>query len=91
MIALGDGGLAGEDLAGEDLGGEDLASEELAGAESASGGPAEGEAAGTGGIPLLAGRGLVKGSPAAYVCRDFTCLVPVTEPAALREALGYPV
>jgi uncharacterized protein YyaL (SSP411 family) len=42
-------------------------------------------------IPLLAGRGLVNGSPAAYVCRDFTCLVPVTEPAALREALGYPV
>jgi uncharacterized protein YyaL (SSP411 family) len=44
-----------------------------------------------GGIPLLAGRGLMNGSPAAYVCRDFTCLVPVTEPAALREALGYPV
>jgi uncharacterized protein len=49
------------------------------------------EAARAGRIPLLAGRSLVKGSPAAYVCRDFTCLVPVTEPAALRGALGYPV
>jgi uncharacterized protein len=47
--------------------------------------------AGVASIPLLAGRGLVNGSPAAYVCRDFTCLVPVTEPAALREALDYPV
>jgi uncharacterized protein YyaL (SSP411 family) len=55
------------------------------------GGPAGGDSAGGGGVPLLAGRGLVKGSPAAYVCRGFTCLVPVTEPGALREALEYPV
>ena len=39
-------------------------------------------------VPLLAGRGLVKGGPAAYVCREFTCQAPVTTPAALREALG---
>ena len=38
-------------------------------------------------IPLLEARGLVGGAPAAYVCRGFTCLAPVTEPEALRAAL----
>ncbi len=38
-------------------------------------------------IPLLAGRGLVDGAPAAYVCRDFTCLAPVTTPDELGAAL----
>jgi len=42
------------------------------------------------GIPLLAGRGLVDGSPAAYVCRNFTCRLPVTDPMDLRAALAYP-
>jgi hypothetical protein len=40
------------------------------------------------GIPLLAGRGLVEGRPAAYVCRGMVCDRPVTEPEALRELLG---
>ncbi len=47
-------------------------------------------AIGTGGaseIPLLAGRRLVGGHPAAYVCRDFTCLLPVITTDALLEAL----
>ena len=39
-------------------------------------------------VPLLAGRGLVSGAPAAYVCRDFACQAPVSTPAALREILG---
>jgi uncharacterized protein YyaL (SSP411 family) len=42
---------------------------------------------GDGEIPLLAGRGLVREAPAAYVCRGFTCLAPVTTPADLRSAL----
>jgi hypothetical protein len=46
-----------------------------------------GAANGADGIELLAGRGLVSGGPAAYVCRNFTCLAPVTDPDALRAAL----
>ena len=38
-------------------------------------------------VPLLVGRSLVSGAPAAYVCRGFTCLAPVTTLDALREAL----
>ena len=34
-------------------------------------------------LPLLSGRGLVDGKPAAYVCRDYTCEHPVTEPEEL--------
>ena len=46
-----------------------------------------GDAAAGDAIPLLAGRPLVSGAPAAYVCRGFTCLAPVTTTGALREAL----
>ena len=49
------------------------------------------QAAGSaGGVPLLDGRGLVDGAPAAYVCRQFACLAPVTTPEQLREALARP-
>jgi uncharacterized protein len=41
-------------------------------------------------VPLLTGRGLVHGGPAAYVCRQFTCLAPVTTPEQLRTALAVP-
>jgi uncharacterized protein YyaL (SSP411 family) len=38
-------------------------------------------------FPLLADRPLVSGEPAAYVCRDFTCDAPTTDPQRLRTAL----
>ena len=40
------------------------------------------------GIPLLAGRGMVHGKPAAYVCRNFTCRLPVTSADELLATLG---
>jgi uncharacterized protein YyaL (SSP411 family) len=48
----------------------------------------EGDGSGEAAIPLLAGRVLVQGAPAAYVCRDFTCRVPVTDPADLAVTLS---
>ncbi|MGV9696288.1 thioredoxin domain-containing protein [Streptomyces sp. NPDC003470] len=39
-------------------------------------------------FPLLAGRPLVGGAPAAYVCRGFTCDAPTTDPERLRTALN---
>jgi uncharacterized protein YyaL (SSP411 family) len=38
-------------------------------------------------IPLLAGRELVNGAAAAYVCRNFACRMPVTDPQQLRAEL----
>ncbi len=35
-------------------------------------------------VPLLVGRGVVDGQPAAYVCRHHVCAAPVTTPDALR-------
>ncbi|HEU5252138.1 MAG TPA: thioredoxin domain-containing protein [Solirubrobacterales bacterium] len=38
--------------------------------------------------PLLANRTTVDGKPAAYVCENFTCQLPVTEPAELARELA---
>ncbi|HEU0087811.1 MAG TPA: thioredoxin domain-containing protein [Pseudonocardiaceae bacterium] len=37
--------------------------------------------------PMLAGRGLIEGASAAYVCRGFVCARPVTTPDGLRAQL----
>ncbi|KFG73982.1 thioredoxin domain-containing protein [Streptomyces mutabilis] len=39
-------------------------------------------------FPLLADRPLVGGAPAAYVCRNFTCDAPTTDPELLRASLN---
>ena len=36
-----------------------------------------------------AGKGLVRGKPAAYVCRGQTCSLPITEPEALGKVLQF--
>jgi uncharacterized protein len=43
-----------------------------------------------GGVPLLQDRPLVDGRAAAYVCRQFVCERPVTQPEALRGLLQPP-
>jgi uncharacterized protein len=74
----------GTDGPGTDGPGTDGSGADGSGADgSGSGGSPAAEA-----VPLLAGRGLVAGGPAAYVCRGFTCQAPVTTPAAVRETLG---
>ena len=44
-------------------------------------------AGGTGDVPLLEGRAPVNGRAAAYVCEDFACRTPVTEPVELEALL----
>jgi uncharacterized protein YyaL (SSP411 family) len=46
------------------------------------------EGAAVAAVPLLADRTLVSDAPAAYVCQGFTCQLPVTTPAGLREQLS---
>jgi uncharacterized protein YyaL (SSP411 family) len=38
-------------------------------------------------VPLLQDRGLVNGQATAYVCRDFVCQAPVTDPEGLESLL----
>jgi uncharacterized protein YyaL (SSP411 family) len=43
------------------------------------------------GVPLLAHRHCLDGSPAAYVCRGFVCEMPTTDPDELAERVGVRV
>ena len=45
------------------------------------------DTAATGLVPFLAGRSLIKGRATAYVCRNYVCNLPVTDPAALAAQL----
>ncbi|MDB4985458.1 MAG: hypothetical protein JWN04_636 [Myxococcaceae bacterium] len=38
-------------------------------------------------LPLLSGKRLVHGASSAYVCRDFACEAPISEPERLRSSL----
>ena len=40
-----------------------------------------------GDVALLEGRDLVEGSPAVYVCRGYTCGLPVTEAAHVSREI----
>jgi hypothetical protein len=49
---------------------------------------ASGDGTGTpSGHPLLAGKGLVEGKAALYICRDFSCQRPIIDPQEVTEAL----
>jgi uncharacterized protein YyaL (SSP411 family) len=39
-------------------------------------------------LPFIASMQMRDGRPTAYVCRDFTCGEPVTDPTSLRERLS---
>jgi len=41
-------------------------------------------------VPLLADRGQIAGHATAYVCQDYVCRLPVTDPAALAAQLTAP-
>jgi uncharacterized protein YyaL (SSP411 family)/aryl-alcohol dehydrogenase-like predicted oxidoreductase len=41
-------------------------------------------------LPLLRGKELVDGVAALYVCRDFACRAPITDPAAVAAELEVP-
>ncbi len=46
-----------------------------------------GDGDGDRGVPLLAGRGLVNGHAAVYVCSGFVCAAPATDAHMVRTAV----
>ena len=49
---------------------------------------AAGAAASASGLPLLEGRGPIDGKATVFVCRNYACELPVTDPEALARQLG---
>jgi uncharacterized protein YyaL (SSP411 family) len=45
-------------------------------------------AAGPSDLPLLVGKTLLRGKPVAYLCRDYACDAPLTDPLDLAKALA---
>jgi hypothetical protein len=43
---------------------------------------------GEAGPPLVEGRGLLEGAPTAYVCRQFACQLPTSDPSVMEQELG---
>jgi uncharacterized protein YyaL (SSP411 family) len=39
-------------------------------------------------LPLLRGKTLVRGQAALYICRNYACAAPVTDPSAATAALA---
>lgn len=39
-------------------------------------------------LPLLRGKALVRGQAALYICRNYACAAPVTDPSAATAALA---
>jgi uncharacterized protein YyaL (SSP411 family) len=50
--------------------------------------PLVGQAANRSAVPLLADRPQLDGKATAYVCQNFACTMPVTEPGKLAAQLG---
>jgi uncharacterized protein YyaL (SSP411 family) len=48
---------------------------------------AHGSGAGDETLPLLAGKTAVQGAPALYVCRNFACAAPITDPTLVTREL----
>ena len=38
-------------------------------------------------LPLLAGKHLIEGKPALYICRNFSCQQPITDPRSISDSL----
>ena len=49
-----------------------------------------GDSAGSHPLPLLRHKTLVNGQPAAYVCRNYVCQIPITTPTTLATQLDSP-
>jgi uncharacterized protein YyaL (SSP411 family) len=47
-----------------------------------------GDGTGPAAVPLLEGKGLVDGRPAVYICEHFACRAPLTDAAAVADAMA---